>query len=75
MDVQCFIGCSDLCRGTFTLTGDGQVVFERANPPGVKTTRYAITGGTGIHADVRGKMVVTVPTKDSARIALHVIGA
>lgn len=75
MDVQCFIGYSDLCRGTFTLTGDGQIEFEGANPSGVKTTRYAITGGTGIYGDVRGKVVVTFPTKESARIALHLIGA
>ncbi len=75
LDVQCFVGYSDLCKGTITLTGDGQIEFEGANPSGVKTTRYAITGGTGIYADVRGKVIVTFPTKESARIALHLIGA
>jgi hypothetical protein len=75
MDVQCFVGYSDLCRGSITLTNDGQIEFEGANPSGVKTTRYGITGGTGIYADVRGKLVVTFPTKESARLALHLIGA
>lgn len=75
LDVQCFVGYSDLCKGSVTLTGEGQIEFTGANPPGVKTTRYAITGGTGIYADVRGKVIVTFPTHDSARLALHLIGA
>jgi len=75
LDVQCFVGYSDMCKGAITLTGDGQIEFEGANPSGVKTTRYAITGGTGIYGDARGKITVTFPTKDSARLALHLIGA
>jgi len=75
LDVQCFVGYSDLCKGSVTLTGEGQVEFTGANPSGVNTNRYAITGGTGIYADVRGKIIVTFPTKDSARLALHLIGA
>jgi len=75
LDVQCFVGYSDLCKGSITLTGDGQIEFDGANPSAASTARYAITGGTGIYADVRGKIVVTFPTKDSARLAVHLIGA
>jgi hypothetical protein len=77
LDVQCFVGYSDMCKGSITLAGQGQgqVEFMGANPSRVRTDRYAITGGTGIYAQVRGKIIVTFPTKDSARLALHLIGA
>jgi hypothetical protein len=74
INVHCFLGYDDQCRGSITLTGDGQVVFDGVTPLGVDPDRFAITGGTGIYGGVSGQIVISFPTKDTARLALRLIG-
>jgi hypothetical protein len=75
IDVQCISGYADQCRGSITLYGDGQIVFDGVTLAHQNPDRFAITGGTGVYGDVRGKLIVSFPSSDSARLAVHLIGA
>jgi hypothetical protein len=73
IDVQCIAAYADQCRGSISLQGQGQIVFDGITPLGTNPDRFAITGGTGVFAAVRGKLIVSFPAHDYARLALKLL--
>jgi hypothetical protein len=69
--VQCVAAYADLCRGSISLDGRGQITFDGITPLGVDPDEFGLTGGTGEFTGAGGSLTVSFLTQTTARLTVQ----